>query len=112
MDQNRCKELQQLLNEFSDEEYGLVLRTNAQTAKDEDIMAECHRLLSEVHEQMEKSKFLTCFSLVRKEDSFYKKYLNSCKWEDIHRIITDEKEIYEELRQMCGDIVQFYQDDN
>ena len=112
VDQNRCKELQQLLNEFSDEEYGLVLRTNAQTAKDEDIMAECHRLLSEVHEQMEKSKFLTCFSLVRKEDSFYKKYLNSCKWEDIHRIITDEKNIYEELCQMCGDIVQFYQDDN
>ena len=110
VDEQRCVELKQLLDGFAGEEYGMVLRTNAQTASDEEIVKECQHLLSELHEQMDKSQFLACFSLVRKEDSFYRKYINSCKWEEIDRIITDDNEIYCELHDMCGDIVQLYQD--
>lgn len=104
--------LKKVLAEFAGEEYGIVLRTNAAAASEEEIAEECRSLLSDMHERMDYSRFKTCFSLLRKEDSFYLKYIRSCRLENIERIITDKKEIYEELHPVYGDKVVRYQDDS
>lgn len=102
--------LKAILTEFADEEYGIVLRTNAATASDDEIAEECRNLLADIHEQMDHSKYKTCFSLLRREDSFYLKYIRSCQLENLERIITDREEIYQELQPVYGEKVVFYQD--
>lgn len=102
--------LQNVLKEFAGEEYGLVLRTNAEQADSEEVASECRAMLADMHERMERSQYKTCFSLLRKEDSFYLKYIRSCRTDEIDRIITDEEIVYEELHPIYGDQVVLYQD--
>ncbi len=102
--------LRLLLKKWDGEEYGIVLRTNAAAAGEEEVEEECSRLLEELHRKMEYSRYKTCFSLLRKEDSFYLKYIQSCRPDEWERVITDEPEIYEQLQSYYGDKVVFYQD--
>lgn len=109
-DRETRERLQAVLAEFKDEEYGIVLRTNAGAASDFEIREECRSLLSDLHEQLDYSKYKTCFSLLRREDSFYLKYIRSCQLENIERIITDREDIYQELHSVYGEKAVFYQD--
>ncbi len=111
-DETVIERLQTILDEFAGEEYGIVLRTNAEFAESEQIIEECQSLLTQLHDKMTHSRYKTCFSLLRKEDSFYLKYIRSCRLEEIERIITDEREIYEELQPVYGDKIVLYQDES
>lgn len=109
-DKETRERLKEILAGFDDEEYGIVLRTNAADASAEEISMECRALLTDMHERMEHSRYKTCFSLLRKEDSFYLKYIRSCRLEELERMITDIQEVYEELQPVYGDKVVYYQD--
>ncbi|MCH5265290.1 MAG: ribonuclease E/G [Lachnospiraceae bacterium] len=104
-------QLHELLAEFAGEEYGVLLRTNAAAAEPGEILGECRTLLEQMHRYMESGQYKTCFSLLRKEDSFYLKYIQGCSMEELERIITDRQEIYEELSEIYGDKAVFYQDE-
>ena len=71
------KRLQPLLEEFAEEEYGIVLRTNAAEAGLAVIREECERLVGELHSMMEHSRYRVCFSRLRKADPFYMPYILS-----------------------------------
>ena len=108
--QERQGQLRELLTEFEQEPYGLIVRTSAETAADEEILSECQSLLQEMHELMEYSPYKTCFSRLRKETAFYLKYIRSCTPEKLDRIITDLPQVYEELHPLYGSLVQWYED--
>lgn len=109
-DQEKILELQQLLGEYETEEYGILLRTNAADAPLDEIRSECQKLSAEMHEKMEHSRYMTCFSLLRKETPFYMKYINSCRPDDLDRVITDDEEIFHQLYPVCGSLAEWYQD--
>lgn len=109
-DKKKREELKELLQEFDSEEYGIILRTNAAQASHEDILAECKKLVSELHEKMEKSQYKTCFSLLRKETPFYLKHIQGWNVEELERIITDLPEVYKLLYEVYGDLVVQYED--
>ncbi len=104
------KRLQPLLEEFSEEEYGIVLRTNAAEAGLAVIREECERLVGELHSMMEHSRYRVCFSRLRKADPFYMPYIRSCRQEEYDRIITDIRTVYDDLQAQGVDKVQFYED--
>ncbi len=104
--------LKNLLEEFADEEYGIVLRTNAAQADSEEIRKECKSLLDDLHEKMEQGQYRSPFSLLRKEEPFYLKYINSCQLEEINRIITDDETIYQHLHELFGDLTEWYEDES
>ncbi len=104
--------LSDLLREFEEEEYGIILRTNAEKADEDEVRKECQALLSDIYEILEKGQYMTCFSLLRKEEIFYRKYLNSCRISELDRIITDDEEVYRELEPLYGAKIQFYRDDS
>lgn len=110
--QERQGQLRELLTEFEQEPYGLILRTSAETATDEEILSECQSLLQEMHELMEYSSYKTCFCRLRKETAFYLKYIRSCSLENLDRIITDLPQVYEELNPLYGSLVQWYEDES
>lgn len=109
-DQARILALRQLLEEYESEEYGILLRTNAADAPLDEIRSECQELTAEMHEKMEHSQYRTCFSLLRKETPFYMKYINSCRLEDLDRVITDDQEIFRQISPVCGSRAEWYQD--
>jgi len=111
-DKDTHERLQKVLGELGEIEYGVVLRTNAGDASTDEILAECKQLLLEMKCCMEQSQYKTCFSLVRKEATFYQKYIQGCQLENLDRIITDEQEVYDNLKSCYGEIVEFYCDNS
>lgn len=109
-DPDRTRQLKELLEQYKEEEYGILLRTNAAYATPEEIRSECDKMVEEMHERMEHGRYMACFSLLRGEDPFYVKYINSCRLEELDRIITDDGEICRELQTLYGNLVQYYQD--
>ena len=109
-DKDELLRLQNVLDKLGEIDYGLVLRTNAVEASEEDILFECKQLLEEMKQCMEFSQYKTCFSLVRKEISFYEKYIQGCQMENIHRIITDERAVFDELETKYKTVLEFYED--
>lgn len=109
-DPDRTRQLKELLEQYKEEEYGILLRTNAAYATPEEIRSECDKMVEEMHERMEHGRYMACFSLLRGEDPFYVKYINSCRLEELDRIITDDGEICRELQALYGSLVQYYQD--
>lgn len=110
--QERQGQLRELLTEFEQEPYGLIVRTSAENTRDEEILSECRSLLQEMHELMEYSSYKTCFSRLRKETAFYLKYIQSCSLEKLDRIITDLPHVYEELHPLYGSLVEWYEDES
>lgn len=102
--------LQELLNEYKEEMYGIVLRTNAAEGEADQVREECTRLAAELHDMMEHSQYKTCFSRLRKAEPFYMSYIRSCHGEDYERIITDDKSVYDDLQERAVDKVVFYED--
>ena len=102
--------LQELLNEYKEETYGIVLRTNAAEGEAGQIREECTRLMEELHDMMEHSQYKTCFSRLRKTEPFYMSYIRSCHGEDYERIITDDKSVYDDLQERGFDKIMLYED--
>ena len=105
----RCQ-LQEVLHEFTDMPYGIVLRTNAAKTSIDIIRDECKQLLSEIEDMMEHSQYKSCFSRIRKADPFYMSYIRSCRPEEYDRIITDDKTIYEDLHERGIACAELYED--
>lgn len=106
------KRLRELLAGFEEEPYGLVIRTCAETAPEEEIVSECRTLLQEMHELMDYSSYKTCFSRLRKEVPFYLNYIHSFPTGKLDRIITDLPPVYEELQPPYGSLVIQYEDES
>ena len=102
--------LQELLDGYEKETYGIVLRTNAAVGDAGRIREECTRLADELHDMMEHSQYKTCFSRLRKAEPFYMSYIRSCRAEDYERIITDDKSVYDDLQERGFDKIIFYED--
>lgn len=109
-DQGEILRLKGLLGEYKEEEYGILLRTNAENVSLEEIRTECGKMLKEMHERMEHSQYMACFSLLRKEEPFYIKYINGCRPKELDRIITEDERVFGELQIVCGDLAEWYQD--
>ncbi len=105
--------LRRLLAEFEDEPFGIILRTNCQEAGEEQIREECEALLRQAETVVEQSKSRVRFTKVYCSEMEVVKYIRDRKSGAFDRIITDEREIYEKLRNepACPDeTLVFYED--
>ncbi len=105
--------LRRLLAEFEDEPFGIILRTNCQEAGEDQIREECEALLRQAETVVERSKSRVRFTKVYCSEMEVVKYIRDRKSGAFDRIITDEREIYEKLRNepACPDeTLVFYED--
>lgn len=110
IDEDMRNQLKEVLQEFDDMPYGLVLRTNACETSTDIIRDECKSLSCELQEMLEHSQYKTCFSCLRKADPFYMSYIRSCRPEEYDRIVTDDKKVYDELQKRGFVKVELYDD--
>ena len=111
-EEEKKKELYKILEDFCEDPYGVILRTSAKTASEEEIRKECTGLLKQMHELMDYSEYKTRFSCLYREASFYLKYIRSLELSNYERIVTDLPSVYEELHPIYGDKVELYSDDS
>lgn len=96
-DKERVTHMKQLVSSYVTEEYGLVVRTDAEYAADEDILAEINSLTEEYKNILKIAGTRTAFTLIKKNESPLRLNLNNAHLEDGDEIVTDDVEIYNEI---------------
>ncbi|RDU23167.1 ribonuclease E/G [Anaerosacchariphilus polymeriproducens] len=99
LDKKQKSKLQNLLQDFKMDSFGMIVRTNAQSASKEQLEMEWNHLKTLCSELLEKAPYRTCFSLLYQANPKYLEPLNSSYCNDIDEIITDDENIYRELKE-------------
>lgn len=90
---------------------GFIFRTNAVNATNEQLSAELQTLLCKVREILSISDKRTVFSCIYKEEEFFANVLKNLYIPDVTEIITDKKEIFEQMDAQSFPL-RFYADDH
>lgn len=112
-DQTQRERLKKLLEEFGNEEFGLIVRTTAQNVEDDVIRKECRHLLEKMRTLLDKAKHRVCFSKLYGAERELIRYIKANGNHFFDRIITDQKEIFDELQndlQLREENICFYED--
>lgn len=94
-DRNRLKKL--LEPHLSSEDFGVVIRTKAKDAKEEEILAELEMLKKARRELLERAKHLTAFSLLRTAEPYYLSFIRGLQLSQVEKITTDIPQVHEAL---------------
>ena len=99
------------------EPHSLIVRTNAAGASPEELETEYRKLSSDYQKLAATFHFRTCYSILMPPKKFYENAINHLYQEELGEIITDDKNIFEELQQLYAgnpDIlskIRFYEND-
>lgn len=110
--EEKIRQLKNILKEYAEEPYGIVLRTKAKNLSNDEIQHECHALLAKVHECMEQGCYKTCFSILWRGLPRYREYIQNFRLDELERIITDDSTIFEKLQNEYGEKVVLYKDES
>lgn len=94
--------LKQLVEGVDHPDFGLILRTNAVSASDEEILAEIKVLAEEWQAMKETAKHKTCYTCLKKEPPAYIKEIVNLPVASVDELITDNRELFEQLCGMYG----------
>ncbi len=95
-DANRGR-LQHILSEYQSEEYGLIARTNAKDASEEEVRAEIEQLIGEYKELVKKAQTRTCYTCLKKAAPSYLAFVRNMYQVGMNEILVDNETIYGEL---------------
>ena len=93
-DRERLKSLAETIEH---PDFGLILRTNAKDATDEEILAEIQGLAEEWQNLKETAKHKTCYSCLKKESPAYLKEIVNLPTSSVNELITDDRNVFLKL---------------
>lgn len=118
-DENARNRLKKLLADSVSDDYGFVVRTNAENADDEAITAELEQLRADYARIAGDGCHRVCFSKLYSSPPSYIREVRDGYSDEIDSIKTDDPEIYEELRDFLETTndrelskLEFYEDRN
>lgn len=97
-DEEKRKKLKNLLKDYVSEDYGFVVRTNAENASEEHILGELQRLVSDYRQMTEQGIHRTCFTRLYSAPPSFIWEVRDGYSEKIDCIKTDDAEIYGQIR--------------
>ena len=90
------KRLAEYASKKEDDAFGMILRTNAKNATEEELDAE-FAYLKEVHDKVVNyGVHRSVFTLLMQDEAPYIKQLRNIRQDELEEIITDDKEIYDQ----------------
>ena len=95
-------ELVELSKQMETKDFGVIIRTNAQNANPEAVMAEYQRMKQEFDTLVSTAKYRTCFSCLKRNQPDYLKTVQNSYFDQLEEIITDIPEVYEEVQELCS----------
>lgn len=90
--------LHDIAEPFLGEDFGIIVRTNAAGASEEELKQELSQLTAAYRQTVATGRNQSCFSLVYKEPSTYTTRLRGLRTDSFSKVITDRRDIYEELQ--------------
>lgn len=93
-DRERLKSLAETIEH---PDFGVILRTNAKNATDEEILAEIQGLAEEWQNLKETAKHKTCYSCLKKEPPAYLKEIVNLPTSSVNELITDDRNVFLKL---------------
>lgn len=82
--------------------FGIIVRTNAKNVSEEVLLEEI-RSLEQIYEKLtETAASRTRYSCLYREEPFWQKHLKGLREDDLAKIITDDREIFEEICKQYG----------
>lgn len=91
------EEMKIRLQKFKNEEYGIIVRTNAKDADFSEVIAEIQTLVSKYEALKNTALYRTCFSCLYTADKPYLNDLKNVYSEGLKEIIVEDPEIYQEI---------------
>ncbi|MBS6195323.1 MAG: ribonuclease E/G [Clostridiales bacterium] len=77
--------------------YGVIVRTNAGEAHREQIRKELVSLQEELAQTLKKGSYSPCYTKIKKGESPILQELKRVYWDELEKIVTDDREIYETI---------------
>lgn len=110
--------LNTLAKRYINDEFGLIFRTNAGKASDEEIISQIEGLKAEYEAIKESCAHKSAFTVIKKgEPDYIKSLLGQYESDDVKKIITDDREVFETMgafleanRPEYSKILEFYDD--
>lgn len=90
--------LRAIAEPFLGEDFGVIVRTNAAGASEEELREELRELTETYRHTVATGRNQSCFSLVYREPSAYTTRLRGLRTDSFDKIATDRADIYEELK--------------
>lgn len=97
IDSLRAGALREIMKPRKKDQYGLILRTNALHAAEDELWKELEELEEQFYDLTQKAAYRTCFSVLFKEKPGFIKCIQSLNMEAVTAIITDEQAYYDEI---------------
>lgn len=100
-DKNRSEAIKTLLDPLlndTDNQFGYIVRTNAEIADDNSIFEEAQKLKSSYEHIMEIAPYRTAFTQVFSSDPSYIDDIMNIKTSELESIITDDSDLYAEIK--------------
>ncbi len=95
---DRREALKNLLQNVSErEDIGFIVRTNAETAEPEEILAEAEQLSAVYKEILEKVHHRTVFSCLYESLPAWKEVIRDAARDDLEEVVTDQPDLWEDL---------------
>ena len=95
--------LRTIAEPFLGKDFGIIVRTNAAEASEDELRAELGELTEAYRHTVETGRNRACFSLVYKEPSAYAARLLGLRAYSFNKIVTDRADIYRELKAYLTD---------
>lgn len=101
---------------YVSEGYGIIMRTNCESASDTDIINELEVMTERYRYIYEHAKYMKAFTCMYKAESGFIGVLKNIRFENLDEIVTDDKEIYNQVQEYLADckinngILRFYED--
>lgn len=96
---DRKEYLRSLVEKWYKADFGLIIRTNAGNASDDEIVSEIRQLSEELSGLIRKAGMRTCFSCVYQASPKYMNFLQNSYQEGLSEIITDLPDVFSEIEQ-------------
>lgn len=84
----------------NNEEYGVIVRTNAYGLTADEISKDLQNLVEQWKNIKIMSQTRTAFSCLKSADTLYMRYINGAYNDEIQEIVTDREDIYNEIKNM------------
>ena len=95
--------LRTIAEPFLGKDFGIIVRTNAAEASEDELRAELGDLTEAYRHTVETGRNRACFSLIYKEPSAYAARLRGLRADSFNKIVTDRADIYRELKAYLTD---------
>lgn len=82
--------------------FGIIVRTNAKNVSEEVLLEEIHSLEQFYEKLTEAAASRTCYTCLYREEPLWKRHLKGLREEELSRIVTDDREIFEEICRQYG----------